>query len=531
MKKTLAFLLAALLTLSVAGACLAEVTFPLSEPVTFRIVVKQGAQDLSTDYAEKKCYQELSAKTNVVIDWMEFKTTSYAEKVVQMIGANDLPDAISGGSMDVMANYEVLVDLRPYLESCMPNWKAYLDAHPEVTDIITMTDGGIYALPVATGSEPRVGITSLNGGMLFVNDTFLNEQLGGKIPQTMDEFYAALKIAKTTDFNGNGLGDEIPLLACNNYREGLDDFFRFYGLALSNGEYIAYGDDTKKSVEFLANQEAYKACLRMLNQWYTEGLINSDVYSMSYDEYSTRFFDDSSMVAFCINYSPDQTFSNGLTDWTPILYLENGEYENVIVSRASYECKEGFAITKACKNPEILCAFVDAINDDFETWAQWRYGNKDEIWAYAEDGVHYYTYLMGKGLETGLSYGKTRQTYSAHLFGPSFGGIYEELKIEDPATEVKGAGRAFYYKYIESLIKPETVRETVLRYGYWEEDLDEELDDLNTQINTFCAAFKANAVVKGFTDADWDAYVKQLNTKLQLNDYIDLYNQYLTRND
>ncbi len=530
MKKAITCLLAAIMTLSLVGGCLAEVTFPLAEPMEFKIVVKQGGQDLSTDYSEKLCVKLLEEQTNVKIDWVEFKAASYGEKVVQLIGANDLPDAFSGGSFDAQSNYEVLVDLSQYLEEYMPNWNAYLNSHPLVKDTITMTDGGIYSLPIASGPEPRTGLTALTNGLLWINDTFCKNYLDGKIPTTIDEFYAALKIAKENDINGNGLGDEIPLFSCESYRGGIDQLFRFFGLPLENNNYLAYTDPEQSGVEFLGNTAAYKDALQTLNKWYTEGLINTDVYSITYEEFTTRHFNDSSNIAFCINYTPDQSFADGLSNWSLVLYLENGEYEKVVSTEASYECVEGFAITKKCKNPEVLCAYVDAINADFEMWAQWRYGNKGEIWDYAPDGVHYYTYLMGKGLETGLTYGKTRQTYSAHLFGPSFGGINEELKIEDPATEIKGAGRAYYYKDIEAQIIEGTTHEAVQRLGYWDEDLDEELDEMNTAINQFCDSFAANAIVKGFTDADWDNYCKDLNNKLQLDDYLDLFNQYVNRN-
>lgn len=527
MKRLTVFLLAMLMLLS-STAGLAEVVFPLEETVEFTVVVKQGPQDLSINYADKLGYKLLNEKTNVVINWMPFKGSTYNEKVTQMIGGNDLPDAFAGGSLDVMNNYEIYVDLLPYMEEYMPNWYKYLNEHPQEKDYLTL-NGSIYCLPVAAGAEPRIGITALNSGVLYINDTFCNDYLGGKAPTTMEEFYNALVTAKTNDINGNGLGDEIPLLACNNYRQGLDALIRFFGVATS-GEYVQYAED-QKHVEFFGNSENYKAALQTLSKWYAEGLINSDVYSMTYDEYSTRFNADSSMIAFCTNYTPDMTFANGLSNWTPIVFLDNPGYENIVVSKTSYECLEGMAITTACKNPEILMAFIDAINDDFEMWTQWRYGNKGEIWDYAEDGHHYYTYLMGSAVDSGLAYGKYRQTYSMHLFGLSFGGIYEDRKVEDPATEVKGAGRAWVYKTLEEMIKPEWVRNAVLRYGYWDEDLSMELDELGLAINTYCDAFKANAVVKGFTDADWDSYCNDLDKKLDLERYMELYNGYMTRND
>lgn len=531
MKKMLSLVLALMFLMALSTTALADGLLPLAEPMEFTVVVKQGAQDLSTDYGEKLCYIQLADKTNVKINWMPFKSTAYGEKVTQMIAANDLPDAFAGGSFDVTNNYEVLLDISPYLEEYMPNWNRHLNENPLLRDTLTMTDGGIYCLPVGAGpNDSSLGLSIINSGMLYVNDEFLNNYLDGKVPTSLDELYAALVIAKNNDINGNGVADEIPLLACNNYRGGLDDMFRFFGLPLYYMNYVAYTDDTQKEITFLANTDAYKDALTTLSQWYAEGLINSDVYSMTYDDYSTRFYEDSSMVAFCINYTPDMCFSNGLSNWTPIVYLDNGDYDKVVVSHADYEQLEGMALTTKCENPEVLLSFIDAINDDFETWAQWRYGNKDEIWCYAEDGEHYYTYVMGKGLETGLAYGKFRQTYSAHLYGLSYGGIYETLKLEDPATEVKGNGRSFFYKAVAEQLDESTIHSSVIRHGYWDADLTEELSDKETEINTYCDRFKAEAVAHGITDESWDAYIKQLQ-RMDLDGYIDLFNQYLTRND
>ena len=531
MKRTIAILLTAILLLCAAGTALADGLFPLSEPMTFSVVVKQGAQDLSTDYGEKKCYQELSAKTNVMIDWMPFKSTSYAEKVTQMIAGNTLPDAFAGGSFDVVNNYEVLLDLTPYLEEYMPNWNRYLNENPLIKDMLTMTDGGIYCLPVAAGpNDSGKGLSIINTGMLYVNDTFLANYLGGKIPASIDELHDALIIARDNDINGNGATDEIPLLACNNYRGGLDDMFRFFGVPLYTSNYTAYTDETQKNVGFIADKDNYREALTVLAKWYEEGLINTDVYSMTYDDYSTRFYEDSSMVAFCINYCPDMCFKDGLSNWTPIVYLENGDHEKLVMSHSDFEALEGMAVTTACKNPEVLLSFIDAINDDFETWAQWRYGNKDEIWCYAEDGVHYYTYLMGAALDSGLAYGKYRQTYSAHLNGLSYGGIYELLKLDDPKTEVKGAGRAFFYKTVADQLDDATIHYTVVRHGYWDADQLEELSDKETEINTYCNRFKAESIVHGITDETWNTYLSTLK-RMDVDGYLDLFNEYLTRND
>ena len=138
---------------------------------------------------------------------------------------------------------------------------------------------------------------------------------------------------------------------------------------------------------------------------------------------------------------------------------------------------------------------------------------------------------MGEAAESGLSYGKWRQTYSAHTGGPKYGGMYQPLMTYADSELVKGGSRNYYVMQMQEQIRPENIRYSVERQGYWDEDKSEELDELTLAIQEYCSAFKANAIVNGFTDADWDNYCKELQTKLHVDDYVALYNEYLTRND
>lgn len=525
MKKLLCILCAALLCLTLCSGALADSIFPLENEVTFEIVVKQGQNDIGATYGEKQCCIDLEGKTNIKIKWTAYSNSTYNDKVTMLIASNALPDAFSGGSVNIQNNYDSFVDITPYLEEYMPTWNAYLNSNPVMKDALTMTDGGIYCLPIG---DTDYG-TFYADGMLYINDTFMNKYLDGKAPTTLDELYNALVIAKNNDINGNGIEDEIPLLACNDYKGGLNSIFSYFGMEFTKN-YVMYTDNTCKEITFVANTDAYKDALTTLRKWYAEGLINADTFSMQQNDCISRY-QDSDSVAFCLTHTPDMNFADGLTDWTLITYLENKDYDNIFLAEGSFGTMEGFAITTKCEQPELLCAWFDAIHADFETWASWSYGEKGKIWDYAADGTHYVSYLMGEAAESGLSYGKWRQTYSAHTGGPKYGGMYQPLMTYADSELVKGGSRNYYVMQMQEQIRPENIRYSVERQGYWDEDKSEELDELTLAIQEYCSAFKANAIVNGFTDADWDNYCKELQTKLHVDDYVSLYNEYLTRND
>ncbi|MGN0747189.1 MAG: extracellular solute-binding protein, partial [Aristaeellaceae bacterium] len=506
-------------------AALAEISFPLDEPMTFDIIVKQSANDIGTNYGDKPCIQRMTEDTNVQINWTAYNGSTWNDKVTMQIASNDLPDAFSGGGVNVQRNYDVFVDLTPYLEEYMPTWNKYLNDNPIMKDALTMTDGGIYCLPVA-GSDYN---TFYADGMLYINDTFLNNYLDGKVPTTLEEMHQALIIARDNDINGNGIADEIPLLACEDYKDGLNSMLSYFGIALDKS-YVMYNDNTCREVSFMANTQAYKEALTTLADWYREGLINADVFSMSGSDYTSRY-QESDSVAFCITHTPDFNFADGLTDWTLVTYLDNGDYDNMFLAESSYGTMDGFVITTACEHPEVLCAWFDAIHADFETWAEWNFGEKGKIWDYAEDGVHFVSCLMGEAKESGLSYARWRQTYAPHTGGPKYGGMYQELMTYLPEELEKGGSRNYYVVQMNEQIREENKRFSTDRLGYWDEDKTERLDELELAINEYCAAFKANAIVNGFTDADWDSYCRELESKLHVEEYVSLYNEYLSRND
>ena len=95
----------------------------------------------------------------------------------------------------------------------------------------------------------------------------------------------------------------------------------------------------------------------------------------------------------------------------------------------------------------------------------------------------------------------------------------------------KGGSRNYYVMQMNEQISDDCTRYSPERQGYWDEDQTEELDDMELAVDEYCAAFKAQAIVKGFTDADWDNYCKELDSKLHVKEYVELFNEYLSRNE
>lgn len=99
--------------------------------------------------------------------WQQKKTAFFAE--------GNLPDVLFKAELnteEILRYYEAgqLIDLRPYLESCMPNLSALLAEHPDWAQAITLPDGAIPALPTLNPLQ--------NNNAMWINQTWLKPWAG-----------------------------------------------------------------------------------------------------------------------------------------------------------------------------------------------------------------------------------------------------------------------------------------------------------------------------------------------------------------
>lgn len=185
-----------------------------------------------------------------------------------MIAGKDIPDLV-GGVRDDINKYGVegaFTPLNDLIEQYAPNFKKVLDANPDVKGAITASDGNIYQIPFIFSNN--VAET------WFIRQDWL-DKVGMEAPTTVQELHDVLLAFYNNDPNGNGEKDEIGFFSritgeTNNKLLGLLSLF-----GINDNWHI--GADGKVALGLYT--PAYKDAMKNVSQWYSEGLIDKEVFT------------------------------------------------------------------------------------------------------------------------------------------------------------------------------------------------------------------------------------------------------------
>lgn len=104
----------------------------------------------TVDLSNATLLNEIASRANVSIKWNLLDPTSYADSVSPMLASGqDLPDIVQLPDLDPQQTYlssGMFVKLDEHFD-IMPNFKKYLDEHPDHKALLTASDGHIYYVP------------------------------------------------------------------------------------------------------------------------------------------------------------------------------------------------------------------------------------------------------------------------------------------------------------------------------------------------------------------------------------------------
>lgn len=192
-----------------------------------------------------------------------------------MLASGDLPDMIMGfgftSSDLVMYGMEegLFADLKDYVTNSeiMPNLSKCLENDASILAAITCLDGAVYTLP---------GIRAAMDGesdRIFI-DSDLLAAVGKELPTTLDEFIDVLYAFK--EYNP----EMIPLGGADSAYNPMYYILNAMGYLGSSGN-----DGTSITVRngeavIPACDETFVEALRLMNQFYNDGIISQDFYSI-----------------------------------------------------------------------------------------------------------------------------------------------------------------------------------------------------------------------------------------------------------
>ena len=541
MKKVLSILLASAMVVSMT-ACGGGSGEPAgnSEPAEantntdqteFEIIGGQSA--LSPGYVDNEVLNAMQEDAGITIDWNTM-SDSLAEQVNIHIAGGELPDAFMGVGFSNydLANYGAdgtFIDLTPYLtEEYMPNLAGILEEYPEIKAAITMADGCIYGLPggeqmgtAGIGKEEDYSIFTIPQ-FSMINKAWLDD-LGLEVPTTLDELHDALKAFKDNDmsakFYGNDAGSTIPMsTGFDEWCWGQNVFYSGFGFTNWPNDVcndLVLGDDGK--VDFLCDNDEYRACMTYFSDWFKEGLMDQEMFSQDSTQLISKC--QQGYVGVSTWWYIEELMGEHAADYVFLPILTGPDGTSGVTVRTGGATNSGnLSITEACESPANLLKFFD----------QWYTGESVMQLQYGPIGT-YFTDQDENGVWNSIT-----EDEAQAKFGKGAG----ELKSY---YEVAGPKLILSKYYAENFhMEDRAVERLTDLYDYWMPQVkstavypldcvftNDELETIDMYKTDFqdMVAEQEGLWIKngGPTDEEWEAYKQNLADTCGMEELLEIY--------
>ena len=503
--------------------------FPLAETAELTGLISYPAGSES-EPNNRTIFKRLEEQTNVHIEWNAIQSDQWADKIgLSMADPKKLTDFVfSAGFSDAdllkYGKQGAIIALEDYIDSCMPNLQAVFEKYPDYRTMSTDTDGHIWALPwiEQLGSE-KTAIQTV-GGMSFINKKWM-DFLGLEMPTTTDEFEQVLiafrdnadKLQEEFGIEGsiipmsfiaNG-GNEDCMILINGFGDGYGD--------ADSGRHIAVTDDLQ--VICSGTQEGFKNGLTWLNKLYTEDLIDPEAFTQEWSTYVSM--GKSGRYGVCFSW--DVANIDNLTDWVPLPAL-TADVKNVTPQNGSFTSgydRGRCVVTGVADDPELVCKWLDQMYAPLQSpqnnWG--TYGEDDEF-----DIFEMGTNADGEDMLTHAPLGDASpvEVREAECVGGPLAVLddYYDVYVTCPDDA------QYRLDWIEEIYTPDMNTKYVYPNVFMSSDDTKELSNLQADVQKTINAFKSDAIMNGFDDAAWDAYVESLDA-YGLPRYLEIYQTYL----
>ncbi len=352
--------------------------FPIvNEQITLRVFGQQGPAHQPWDTMSMwKKYQEM---TNIKLDFTDvLSAEGYDEKKSLMWASDDYDDVfvrafLTNTEIVKYGTMGILIPLEDMLEEYAPNLSKHIKENPAILSRITAPDGHIYALPAL------IDLTAARDEKYWINKAWL-DQVGLDVPKSLDDLETVLKAFKGTDFNGNGIADEIPLSAMDADTL-IRRFAGVWGHQWQFDTWLEVKDD--KVVSYLTD-DSFKEELMWLHDMYAEGLIDEEVFTQEYAKYLSKA--SGNLLGLFFNQADDAFDS---TDYIGIAPFSGAADKQYVQSAPIARDNGVFAISCDCKYPEAALRFIDYFYGD-EGSIMMRYGVEGENMYFDDAGMPRY---------------------------------------------------------------------------------------------------------------------------------------------
>ena len=520
--------------LIVLSMLLSLMSISLAEPSgTYKIFA--GVTSMSPPNETKPLVQQLNASANIEIEWECVTGDMLTERKNLLFASNDLPDAFMAADLK---DYEImtygadglLIPLNDYLvPEIMPNLCKVLEVRPSILPILTMPDGNIYTLPTVgemgfIGDDGKNYQIDIIPQFNIINVDWLNK-LKLEMPTTMDELYDVLVAFRDQDPNGNGKKDEIPLsFIFDNWTAGMTSFFAGFGFTDYNdpGQAAYHRALVDGQVLYNGVRDEYRDAIAYLSKWYQEGLIDIEVFSQDAAKYISKGKNEEVILGAYVWWEIPEVVGSDRADMYALMPMLSGPEGKLTVNlrETAPVSRRDFAITRKCQDPTTLLKWVDQLYDPI-IGMQADYGPIGDFFEAEPDESGVY---VNKIPAAGTTEGEMKEIMRLNAPIAQLSDYYGKFFYMEPrALERLDILRDFYMPYVSDPTAYPTVTYTA--------EETEIINDLFSDIKNVTSEMTATWMTNGNIDAEWDAYVAQLES-MGLNDLIkvwqDAYDRYVT---
>lgn len=475
------------------------------------------------DISENITLQELEARTNVHINWTfaDFDGSQCA----LMIASGDWCDVIDNanqqypGGISAGVNDGVFLSLTDAINDYMPNYKAYLSEDEVLIRNCTDLNGEInFISKIYKGNGPIMW-----GPMIRADWA---EKLGYNVSDisTYTEWHDVMMAMKSEYHMNNGvlrlLNSGINIYGGMTYGYGING-----QLWVVDNEYPLYAENG--TVKMATVEDGFREYLKMMNQWYSDGLISSDFLSIN----DRNMFDageatgDYGIFYANVNHIPNLYGQASEEDFAvaPLTEPTVNEGETVMFSGSTYNrfSDNCLAILADTEYLEEICQFTDYLFTD-EGATLMNYGIEGTSYEVVDGKIELNrdwfdncptmpragnyndvrTGMLGAGIYTCL----------LDYFG-FYNNYYTDVQLETQEVWAKGTPATLADSwempaYVDNYISTDdsTTANT-------------HLSDLGTYISTMIPAF---ILGQKDIDAEWDTFVKN-QYDMGLQTVVDIY--------
>ena len=511
-------------------------SFPLAEKAEINGLTNFPAGSES-EPNNRTIFKRLEEATNVHVNWRAIQSDQWGDKItLEMSNAKTLPEFVFNaqfGDTDLLryAKQGAIIPVEEYIDQYMPNLCKVFEQAPEYRTMCTDENGHIWALPwIEQLGYEKTAIQTV-GNMPFINVAWL-EFLGLEMPTTVDEFEAVLVAfrdnadALKAEFNIDG--DIIPLagiinggnedctILCNGFGEGYGD--------PDPGKHIVVNDDGQ--VVCVATSEGWRKGVEWLHRLYEQKLIDPEAFTQEWSTYVAK--GKSGRYGVCFTWDVANIAQVSMDDliagkgWQPLPAL-TADVRNITPANGSFT--SGFdrgrcVITANAKNPGLICAWLDQMYAPLQSpqnnWG--TYGEDDEF-----DIFEMSTNDAGEPMlkHTWLGDASPVEVREAECVGgplailDSYYGVY--VTCPDDAQ--------YRLDWIKNVYTPDMNTKYVFPNVFMSSEDTKTISTLNADIYKCINTARANWIMNGFTDADWDQLQKDLEA-YKLPQLLAIYQKY-----